>query len=160
MSDPRTITNPISTLQELIAARIAAADCFIGPMKIQPLTQRTGDLFNAIDRELKRLGLCIFIATPKVKVSTAIVSVSIIVEENVSFNQGKTGSKIAAEDAALAISQLLAWGDLQEGQTERQAWRPADWIDPFFNIGYELQGLDPRVVFEVTADTRIFLKMS
>jgi hypothetical protein len=162
MADERVNKSIISELQDLVAARIAGLDYFAGPPVVEPLTEQVSQLRNKMDMALKRMGLSIFVATPKVT-GTANrrfgLKLSVIVSELVSVNQAKVGTQIAAADAALAVSMALAWADLEEGETEARRWHPADWWEPFVNIGWELQQLDPLVIYEVTAETAVYLKM-
>jgi hypothetical protein len=111
--------NSIAKLQDDIAARANADEYFAD---ITVLTERQGDVSNAIDRALKlvspkggKIGVAVLIGVVTARVESKDVPgpyfnscrLSASVFENVLFNAGANGTGKAAVDVAFRLAQIL-----------------------------------------------------
>jgi hypothetical protein len=146
-----TLTNPISTLQDMLVAKISKLSCFAGPPPVGVLSEKTSDLKNRIDQAIAKIGLSVFVATPSgvgMPHGRKAIKIKILVGENVVVNQGRTGTKLSAIDATTAIAAII---DL---------WTPSDEWERITKVGWELQELTPQVVYEITAETGIVMHLN
>lgn len=103
----------ITSLQEQVAAWLAADGDFAGPPIVPVLTERQGDWLNKLDLEVQSgLGLCLVVSVPEIIKSpdspTSVdASVTVHVWENVIRNMHPRGRRLPAPDAALCALGAL-----------------------------------------------------
>lgn len=105
----------LEELRDAITARLDGLSDFNG---VTVLSRKTGDLQNQIESALAQIGACVIVmvpsATPRRYQSNRVyldpVRVIIRTAENVTINQGETGSKKGALLLAeMVLSQLQQW---------------------------------------------------
>lgn len=95
----------LELLNESVAGRLRDLGGFSQPPAIQVMTERIADLENQIMISVGKIGMCIVLSTPELSAGSSpyhfIAKVSVMVNENVTVNQSRTGSRIPASEAAL-----------------------------------------------------------
>jgi hypothetical protein len=95
----------IEQLNESVAVRLRDLGGFSQPPAIDVLTERLSDLENRIQIGVAKIGMCIVLSTPVIKLGLStnhlVGKVSVMVNENIVINQARSGSRIKASSAAL-----------------------------------------------------------
>jgi hypothetical protein len=112
-------TYALKSLQMLMVDTLTADPMFNGSQSAngQPvpiLTERIGDLVTQIGISIGKLGLCLVVRTPLFKFTNNLAPsldgwalLSVDVFEDVTINQGSTGTQIDAESAAERLLALM-----------------------------------------------------
>jgi hypothetical protein len=121
------MSNPVTQLQDAVAARLSADSTFAGPPAVTVLTQRAGDLLNQVERNLGKLGLCAVVMVPKLEPGPARLelraSVMVALCESVTKNRASSGTHVPSDDLVLSVFGLLADWAPEDG-----AWRPLQFV--------------------------------
>lgn len=107
--------NPFFDLQEAVAERLLGVDEFVNVQGIAVVTERLGDLRKQLESALMKTGLGLTVITPEISPGTQLpnqlmVEVVVAIVENVTLNQGSTGTRVSAMDlVAAAFARLTSW---------------------------------------------------
>jgi hypothetical protein len=114
----------LTDLQDRIAARLEEDAYFKGPVKIDVLTERTGNIENEINNRIGKIGLAVEVMTPALTAAGGRggveVELVVVIYESVTINAKKTGKPAPA--VALAVLNSLA---LDQATGAWDGWCPA-----------------------------------
>lgn len=95
----------LELLNESVAVRLRDLGGFSQPPAVEVLTERLSELENKIQIAVSKIGMCIVLSTPEVTAGASpahlIAKVSVMINENITTNQSRTGSRIRASEAAM-----------------------------------------------------------
>lgn len=142
----------IGTLNESVAERLRELAVLTGPVVVDVLTERHGDLEQRLTVALKqKAGMCVLLATPTWRIggqeNELVVSLVISVNENVLLNQSATGTRQSASYYALMI-YLHLLGFAAPGWS--RLIRPAD------DTAVRLVNGPPVVTYEIALQATTF----
>jgi hypothetical protein len=128
MTQPDTYA--LETLQALMVSTLSVDPMFDGSQSanggaVPILTERIGDLVTQIGISIGKLGLCLLVRTPVFRFTNNLAPsldgwalLSVDVFEDVTLNQGSTGSQIPALSAAQRVLALMHHFPIGDPATE------------------------------------------
>lgn len=151
------MSNIFFDLQDSIAQRLVGVDAFVGVEGIGIAQERKGDILSQIEMALNKLGLALTVLTPEINPGgegpfALLVTPVVVIIENVTINQGATGTRVAAMDLiAAALGKLL---------NPPAGWAPDGWTPlQFRGMAIGDPGIKSAIEYDLKFETRTMLQI-